>query len=617
MSSRVFTDGPVGDPSNHDSNDASFDPLDVWITEAVGGPEPPDLSGVILDRLHADRSGFGTISASSVTIEANETSSTPRRVDIASTRSGSSRFAGRSIAIIATLAASIALILSATRIDRSGGSIDKLSPLETVDAAGTRDSAVARVDSNFASPETIRSDASIGSRGPQQPRELTVAADTDRRGPGGKSDDVGMAAVSGMPADALRLVSHRVQTHTETYWAAMRVDAGTAIDVDAWRQRLKQRFDTQTAPSAIDADATFSWLSDPEAARSVATAIGKQMGLNSDSMVAELSDVIASGSSADRWLLDALLGDEGKTDHLSLVKIGRLLLAADLRCTRCHDASLGQSVVGDHGQSDYWSLAAVVSNRSKETFYESVDGRMVLAPQVLSPRLHGFDDAAPIVDRQTLRNRLRGSKILATAIVDQVWAASFGRPLKVSTIDFEVSATDPALDDLRRELIDDLVRSGFDVRRTLATILTSPMFLRESFDRTRHSDDRLESFAAFPIRGGRGFNDRVLAAKLATGMTLDTMPDRILGQLRDVPVQTRAARVDRPGRPRLPAFDPSRVPAWLLAIDDADQQRDHLAYLARRGSLPDDVLAIDRWMLDQSAPARERLANVWWLIRGM
>lgn len=382
------------------------------------------------------------------------------------------------------------------------------------------------------------------------------------------------------------------------------------------------------------------------------------VALQSEPLDVKLTSLIdGSDPMSSRWY-DALGqgggGKLGAHQHMTR-RLASLSMNADLRCIRCHDSKVGSSVT----QDDYMSMLSLVTNsvqrdgnrwvvrqdKSKHLFYERPDKRQAAAPQQVSRK---FLDAGSdsISDYQQWSQSLVGSDVLANGIVNSLWKMVHGRPLVSSASDALAAPVAPQLLQLRQQLTDDLKASHFDLTRTLALIIASPMSNRSVPDalsidsiRIASNEDRHAAFgqvSAFAAAFQTAESKRAQRIELAMqqmGMPLGTVGQ---GSILAQPVLIKPTK--KPPRPSsrqnrksqataelqgptlkdmllldFPGDDAQLPASWLSDIKDYEEQVRHLGYMQGMTKLPSDVEKLAQ-QLNKQLPAEPALHQLWWVL---
>ncbi|QEG00590.1 hypothetical protein Mal15_46610 [Stieleria maiorica] len=361
--------------------------------------------------------------------------------------------------------------------------------------------------------------------------------------------------------------------------------------------------------------------------------------------VALVSMIDGSNEHAGQWYQAiGRRGSEGIARQLANISIN-----ADMRCVRCHDSHIGRSGT----QDDYWSFVALVKNAVKRqnkrwvvaeqsdastpAFYELIDGRMSMATPKVSKYL--LQSSEQMEDFHTWTKTLVGSDVLAGSMVDSLWQLVHGRPLKPSPVDAFAPPVDGNLDRLHRQLADDLKAHDFDVARTLALIISSPMarrsvpqvlqgdaVLTSTEQQRKHALDLVQAFAAAIETPPSSLNQRVDVAMRRIGGRLSSEDQTaILAQPINGKPRTPKSLAALDGENTASGFlqqlsvdfpgDEASLPvSWLRSIDDFDRQVQHLVYLSGRSSVTPEITAAAN-RLKESGSRESALSRIWWILR--
>jgi hypothetical protein len=165
----------------------------------------------------------------------------------------------------------------------------------------------------------------------------------------------------------------------------------------------------------------------------------------------------------------------GEAEHLT-----ESLLGIRLRCANCHNHPLDRWT-----QDDYHGLAAIFARLERGPKVRLKTSGEVLHPatgEAAVPRIPGERDLPAEGDgRPDLAQWLAspGNRRLATAQVNRLWQAMFGRGL-IEPVD-DLRDTNPATHpELLARLADDFVASGYRLRHTLRLLALSAAYQRSS-----------------------------------------------------------------------------------------------------------------------------------------
>ena len=171
-----------------------------------------------------------------------------------------------------------------------------------------------------------------------------------------------------------------------------------------------------------------------------------------------------------------------------------LFMGTRLRCANCHDHPLDRWT-----QDDYHGLAAVFARIRSGRTVELTDNGQVMHPKTGKNAIPRIPGAMFVGDTDEPLNAFADwlvadqNPYFARAIVNRLWQTMMGRGL-VEPAD-DLRATNPATHPkLLKELADDFVEHGFDLRHTLRLIAVSHAYARSSqSSRGNESDVRYYS----------------------------------------------------------------------------------------------------------------------------
>ena len=153
--------------------------------------------------------------------------------------------------------------------------------------------------------------------------------------------------------------------------------------------------------------------------------------------------------------------------------ISQVFMGVNLKCASCHD-----SFINEWQLADAYGLASIYAERPLEMVECDRPTGKTAAMKFLYADLGSIDPAAPRgVRLEQLMHALVGptNGRLARTIVNRLWARFMGRGLVEPVDDMEQAAWHP---DLLDWLAEDLVAHGYDLKRTMAVILTSRAYQR-------------------------------------------------------------------------------------------------------------------------------------------
>lgn len=151
--------------------------------------------------------------------------------------------------------------------------------------------------------------------------------------------------------------------------------------------------------------------------------------------------------------------------------VSQVFLGINLKCASCHD-----SFINDWALADAYGMASIFAEEELEMVQCDKPLGRLASVRFLYPELGAFQGG---LDRAARLNRLadimtsRENGRLAMTIVNRLWERTMGRGLVEPVDDLEQPAWDAKL---LQTLAIDLVRHGYDLKRTLAVILTSQAY---------------------------------------------------------------------------------------------------------------------------------------------
>ncbi len=486
----------------------------------------------------------------------------------------------------------------------------------------------------------------------------------------GSAANPNVASLSVAPIES---VAKELQTKWQQYWKAIGVTPSAEATAETVAARVSQQLGVSLAADTFgDAQTLRTSLVQDAVSRSIAVRwLASVTGVDERKLTSRrFESLVGDAASAFRaevpldenWVRWMQNGDEPSSEfydafsaggHDAMVRrLASVTMDVDLRCTRCHDAL----IEGNGRQESYWSFASFLKKglkrsrngqwsivrreqfSSKPSFYELPDGRQRFVQPKIDPN---WINKKPADDVAQWAANLKGSAELARGMVNSIWRLVHGRSLRGHVIETSVAPHHQLLDDVQRQLADDLVASNFDVSRTLALVLTSPPSRREvpkvllpknqlmaSADQIRQSMHTVDAFAAAQPNGsGLPLSRRLSIAMKSVGGSLKDLDgsDQLLANIRSgLPPNTSAAADDFDHR----IFDgvdfPTRADAlpvqWLASIESYENRVQHLGYLANHANLPAALIQAAQALRssnDHDGGNDDDLAlnRVWWLIR--
>jgi mono/diheme cytochrome c family protein len=163
--------------------------------------------------------------------------------------------------------------------------------------------------------------------------------------------------------------------------------------------------------------------------------------------------------------------------------VSQVFMGVNLKCASCHD-----SFINDWQLSDAYGVANVFSDQPLEIYRCDVPTGHQAATKFLFPQLGDL----PAVTNKQERLRALASVItgprdgrLPRTMVNRLWAKFLGRGLVEPVDDMQQTAWDP---DLLDWLAQDLVAHGYDLKETMARILTSRAYQLPAVDLGERQD---------------------------------------------------------------------------------------------------------------------------------
>ncbi|MEL6110707.1 MAG: hypothetical protein AAFU85_32270 [Planctomycetota bacterium] len=501
-------------------------------------------------------------------------------------------------------------------------------------------------------------DRPIADRPRSTPRELSLppsgAIVTNDHG--SQNDATNSPSRESSAPKSLQSVAENVAKLADQYWISLGVTPTPEAANHEVVSRLKSRLGVTVSAEALrDVNRLRRQLargSDEVAARWLADASIRALGTvtENEGLVEAFSAGFDGQAAFDQTLVSMI---DGTNDHSSqwygmlsgsnaemiAIRLADLSMDADLRCVRCHDSMIG----GDLTQDNYWSFVALLKSslrrdnagwridttkQASQVFFDLPDGRARMA----EPRVD-FLPETPTEFSEWTRS-LVGSDELADGLVDSLWKLVYGRKLSASAFDADAAPVDPALRAIHDQLSTDLRQSGFDMARTLALIVSSPMTRRSVPESLRAEnaltasnesrDNAMELVGAFAAATEAPLSSRAERVDLALR--------RIGKRFRDSDVLAQPSLIDK-NRTRslsepkqdpresfrhllsidFPRDDATLPVSWLRSIDDYDEQVRHLVYLSGRGTGGKWIDSTSK-QLEEAGSRESALSRVWWIL---
>jgi len=157
--------------------------------------------------------------------------------------------------------------------------------------------------------------------------------------------------------------------------------------------------------------------------------------------------------------------------------IGQVFLGVQLKCASCHDSFVSRFTL-----EDAYGLATVFSDKPLELVRCEVPQGKTAKMRFLYSELGDMDAALPRPQRLARLGELMTKKEngqLTRTIVNRLWGRFFGRALIDPVDEMENPAWNP---DLLDWLASDLADSGYDLKKTMARMLTSKAYQMASVE---------------------------------------------------------------------------------------------------------------------------------------
>ncbi|MEM6472613.1 MAG: hypothetical protein AAF802_23840 [Planctomycetota bacterium] len=654
--------------SSNDTQPQDFDPVvDALLAEFIPSDEarrktPPDLSAEILLKLKRG--------ASTQLHRPAVSASTSRR-------RRSSR-AAKLVSVLVAVAAAFAGMVWLGGIPDQNGTTQASRDTPSDGLGGGDDTSLAdRSDSAtdylideadaFANEDRVMT---------ERPRGIRLATDSaEQSEPLPNSVAPAVAPKVKVPSEVPSIESF-VKTTSKTaeeYWKSLELQPTPTARNEQVASRLKQRLGiTLTSEMISNPQQLRDALAQPVYASEIAKQFmvaglgGRASSVQSpqgEGLVRELSRSVSGQKDFDETLVSLIDGTSqhssqwyeslsaGGSEQLA-GRLASLTMNTDLRCVRCHDSMVGRSGT----QDDHWSFVALLETHVRrdgarwtvsedeledvQTFYELPDGRQRLATPGIASSFFKVDDeydseSGPLDDLGIWARSLRGSRKLADGLVETLWTMVHGRKLLPSPVDPFAPPRDESLSKLHRQLAEDLRASGFDVARTLAAIISSPMARRTVPEALRgrssiaaNRETRRQAIelagayaAAFsPLQSTRRQRLDIALRRLG-GRLGDRPPATILAQpLTSANSMSPSRMIQQPltFEERLESdfpTDEADLPvSWLQSIDSFEDQVDHLVYMTSGSRVTEDVRELAE-SLRQAGSQEAALHRLWWILR--
>jgi hypothetical protein len=462
--------------------------------------------------------------------------------------------------------------------------------------------------------------------------------------------------------EAVTLVSTQVDSVLQAYWDAIGIEPSGDAAEDEIVERLAVVLGIDLSPDSLDNPQQLQVeLASPVIARAIAASWLRQITAGGvsrleqqtkNALIEELAACFRAERGFDRTLSGWIGGQSpsasgfyqaiSSDDSAMARRLAALTMNVDLRCTRCHESY----IEGNGRQQDYWAYSAFLhrgvtrgprgqltidapAKNANPFFYESSDGRQRVVEPAIPATWTTSQTDQPIDGVREWAERLIGSPELAHGMVNSLWQLVHGRPLRGRVVDPFSAPHNESLEGLEDKLVQDLIRSRFDVSRTLALIIASPATERAvpaplrpenslvAYEaEIRKAQNAVNAFAAaMPPRTDLPIRQRLDMAMRAIGAKLGADGRDIVAQIGPGTDTTSNPDADRSLAVDFPDRGESYPVQWLTQIKDQTSRVEHLAYLAGFSQVPSGVLEAAEATRAASVSDELTLHRVWWLLR--
>lgn len=659
--------------------------IEVLLAEIHGKPAP-DLSREILSQLKAAPMALDSDTQSKSDLDSKSNIDSNENIvlrDPASRTSGELPI-GAIVTIFAVIAASVVLVVffAKDNDERVASPDPKSAPTTAIVETYTHDQdAIDRAldlnaDESLANGpqlELLHPDGNPSAKAPtaspKSPRPMGVpmiVKDT----PPASTDDIKPQLTRDVPTSLpeIDVVATAVEKDLKSYWKAIGIGASDELSEAETLSRLQDRVGIKlSAFKGIKSRDIRSELVTPQGSAEIASRWLDQMtegGLGRletqvrESLIAKVSQGVAGKKPFGEVFAGLLSGQSEQSSafysaaagdgHDALVRrVASVSMNVDLRCTQCHDAL----IEGSGQQNSYWSFSSFMRRglrqsrsgdwstvsvdqiKSKSAFYELLDGRQRAVQPGIDPNWLDSASENDMADIRGWAQQLETSRELAGGLVNSLWQFVHGRSLRGSVVDTVSAPHDATLQRLQDRLTDDLLQSNFDVARTLAIIIASPVTTRSvpaalqtknaltaSDTEIREAMNHVNAFAAaLPVHTNLNLRRRLEIVMKSTGGRLGDLDgaDALLANI---------ATTQRSGKPKSPKIKKPEVTGfpykttglpvqWLSTIKTYQSRVDHLGYLAGKDELPKPIQQAALELKRSGSDQELALARVWWLLQ--
>ncbi|QEG40062.1 DUF1549 domain-containing protein [Roseimaritima ulvae] len=561
--------------------------LIALLTEAVGGPSPPDLSADILQQLQDTPAK-----------DANSSDALPPYSATARTAAKPQRNMAAVLSLIAAIAAVVLVVVVLRQSPRSGDGPDVAhqdnQSAAAVDPAFQRSDEPSPIDlalADAAAAAQAAEAASLDSHTPPRPRPRSMGSAPFAASETAAPDTHNAVDVFAKPAavepQPAAMIAQQLQQQFDLAWQHLGVAPTDPVSDDEVAQRISQWLDMPvSAEQAGDSQAIARLLRQKQAGRQASQRLLAQLlgpawrriqaepkqtlvqfvsssfdeGRGFDALTQQLffgSDGDAAAQASAAWL-SALAGERSVP---VTQQMGHALLDMDLACARCHDDPIDSQI----RQQDFWALAAVFENglqysrnqsgeplvqatrqadSPKGQFFELPDGRQRVALPAMPPawldlQPAGPSDAVSLRDLDSVTAQWQDNPRLARSLVNRVWTSVYGRPLTGAVSDPDAPPSEEHLVQLRDYLAAQTRAHDFDLAALFSWVLTAPPMHREVVleplsDRAAFASDEQLARAEFMHRTFAGYESApeklgfkgllAMASRWNGGGTIESLP---------------------------------------------------------------------------------------------
>lgn len=258
--------------------------------------------------------------------------------------------------------------------------------------------------------------------------------------------------------------------------------------------------------------------------------------------------------------------------------VSQVFLGINLKCASCHD-----SFVSDWTLADAYGMAAVFAEQPLELVRCDKPTGQKAALRFLYPEVGALDPAAPRAERlQHFASLMAGPKNgrLSRTLVNRLWARLMGRGLVEPLDDMDRA---PWSADLLDWLASDFEAHGYDVKHTIATIMTSSAY----------------SMAAVELPAGK--QEYVFRGPLVRRLTAEQFADALSTLADEWPALPSTLEFDLTGGGVEGSFN---LPKWIWTDEPLGMGAQRLAwhYAAEKSAAAEAAATEAKRRIDRGAP---------------